>query len=107
MSTPCATCGGRRPGTGLARWARRSTGPSSPNSPAVLPNSVTVSPPARPNSAAFGWPQAVPADLMLTADGRLRPVSRRYADHLEFLRSANDHLGALADTNVLVVVTTR
>lgn len=41
---------------------------------------------------------------MLTADGRLlRPVSRRYADHLEFLRSANDHL---ANTNVLVVVTT-
>lgn len=73
-----------------------------------LPNSVTVSPPARPNSAAFGWLQAVPADLMLTADGRLlRPVSRRYADHLEFLRSANDHLGALANTNVLVVVTTK
>ena len=58
--------------------------------------------------SAYGWLQAVPADGMLTADGRfLQPISLRYVDHLDYLRSANDHLNTLADTDVLVAVTTK
>jgi hypothetical protein len=57
--------------------------------------------------SAYGWLQAVPADSMLTADGRiLRPLSTRYADQLDYLRPANEYLNALADTDVLVAVTT-
>jgi hypothetical protein len=56
---------------------------------------------------AYGWLQAVPADTILTADGRLlAPVSLRYPDQLDYLRSANDHLNTLTDTAVLVAVTT-
>jgi hypothetical protein len=56
----------------------------------------------------YGWLQAIPADTMLTADGRLlAPISRRYPDQLDYLRSANDHLNSLADTAVLVAVTTK
>jgi hypothetical protein len=56
----------------------------------------------------YGWLLAVPAATMLTADGRsLRPISLRYADELDYLRSANEHLNALADAGVLVAVTTK
>jgi hypothetical protein len=57
---------------------------------------------------AYGWLQAVPADGMLTADGRLpQPLSLRYVDHLDYLRAANEHLNTLADADVLVAVITR
>lgn len=56
--------------------------------------------------STYGWLQAVPADTMLTADGRLlRPASLRYADHLDYLSLANEHLAGLADGDVLVAVT--
>jgi len=56
----------------------------------------------------YGWLQAVPAGTMLTADGRiLRPMSVRYVDQLDYLRSANEHLNTLADAEVLVAVTTK
>jgi hypothetical protein len=57
--------------------------------------------------STYGWLQAVPADNMLTADGRiLQPLSRRYGDQLDYLRAANEHLNALTDADVLVAVTT-
>lgn len=58
--------------------------------------------------ATYGWLQAVPADTMLTTDGRLlAPVSLRYPDQLDYLRAANDHLDTVADAAVLVAVTTQ
>jgi hypothetical protein len=55
----------------------------------------------------YGWLQAVPADSMLTVDGRLlQPLGRRYADQLDYLRPANEHLNALAGADVLVAVIT-
>ncbi|MFI6079252.1 hypothetical protein ACIA5C_47900 [Actinoplanes sp. NPDC051343] len=58
--------------------------------------------------AMYGGLRAVPAAAMLTADGRLlRPVSLRYADELDYLRLANEHLTALAGTDVVVAVTTK
>jgi hypothetical protein len=58
--------------------------------------------------AMYGGMQAVPADMMLTADGRiLRPTSLRYADELDYLRPANDHLSTLTGADVVVAVTTR
>lgn len=58
--------------------------------------------------STYGLLQAVPADTMLTTDGRLlTPISVRYPDQLDYLRAANDHLNTLADTAVLVAVTTK
>jgi hypothetical protein len=57
--------------------------------------------------STYGWLQAVPAHSMLAVDGRiLQPLSRRYADQLDYLRAANAHLNALTDADVLVAVTT-
>jgi hypothetical protein len=57
---------------------------------------------------SYGWLQAVPADSLLTTDGRLlQPLSTRYADQLDYLRLANAHLDALAGADVLVAVTTK
>jgi hypothetical protein len=39
--------------------------------------------------------------------GVLRPIGSRYADQLDYLRLANDHLNTLSDNDVLVAVTTK
>lgn len=58
--------------------------------------------------STYGLLQAVPAGMMLTIDGRvLRPIGSRYADQLDYLRMANDHLNTLSDNDVLVAVTTK
>jgi hypothetical protein len=89
------------------RVARMLTFNAHPGRPTNLPTDQLDALDAGPHAyATYGWLQAVPADTMLTADGRLlRPASLRYADHLEYLREANDHLAGLADGDILVAVT--
>lgn len=58
--------------------------------------------------ATFGWLQAVPCHSMLTLDRQLlRPASARYADQLDYLRRANEHIAALDNADLLVAVATR
>jgi len=89
------------------RVARMLTFNAHPGRPTNLPTDQLDAFDAGPHAyCTYGWLQAVPADTMLTTDGRLlRPVSLRYADHLDFLRLANDHLAGLADGDILVAVT--
>lgn len=91
------------------RVARMLTYNAHPGRPTELPPTHLDAFDAGPHAyAMYGWLQAVPADTVLTADGRLlRSDSYRYADHLDYLRLANDHLAGLADADVLVAVTTR
>ena len=93
--------------TSQPRVARMLTFNAHPGRPTNLPTDQLDAFDAGPHAySTYGWLQAVPADTMLTTDGRLlRPVSLRYADHLDFLHLANDHLAGLADGDILVAVT--
>lgn len=89
--------------------ARMLTYNAHPGRPTELPTDHLDAFYAGPHAySTYGWLQAVPADTMLTVDGRLlAPISRRYLDQLDYLRAVNDHLNSLADTAVLVAVTTK
>lgn len=88
------------------RVARMITFNAHPGRPTELPTGHLDAFDAGPHAySAYGWLQAVAADTMLTADGRLlKSVSLRYVDHLDYLRAANDHLTTLAAADVLVAV---
>jgi hypothetical protein len=91
------------------RVARMLTFNAHPGRPTELPTDHLDAFDAGPHAySTYGWLRAIPAGSMLTADGRmLRPVSLRFVDELDYLRSANDHLAGLAESAVLVAVTTK
>jgi hypothetical protein len=58
--------------------------------------------------AHLGWLSAVPADAMLTLDGRyLAPTSERLDARLSYLDKANKHLSTLSPRDGLVALATR
>ena len=91
------------------RIARMMTFNAHPGRPTELPTDHLDAFEAGPYAySTYGLLQAVPADTMLTTDGRLlRPTSLRYADQLDYLRTANDHLSTLSGDDVLVAVATK